>query len=307
MLKDEDCDFFSLLERNCGKVFAKTITVFYVVFFMLKTIIPLSEEKNYVELTLYITAPNITTFMPIFAAIFFLCVQRLRVIGRIADGLFVIAVIGYAMTFALSVSDTDFAAILPVGARGAKNIFTGAYSSSAWFSDGAYFLFFVGNTVKSKRDGLKIILAATISALTVVIFMIIFYGTFTSIAQRQQFALTELSKYTTAINNMERFDYIPIFALLFVSVFSLALPFYFATELLTRLLPIKRFVAAIITCSIPAAVLLFFEEYFYSIEKFIINVAGGYFIFFGSVFPVAAAVFIKIHGKKEKLNEIYGS
>ena len=306
LLKNENCDFFSLIEKRCGKVFAKTVAALYFLFFMLKTIIPLSEEKNYIELTLYITAPNVTTFMPVFAAIFFLCVHRLRVIGRIADGVFIIAVIGYALTFFLSVSDTDFAAILPIGANGAKNIFIGAYSSSAWFSDGAYFLFFIGEYSKSKRDGLKIILSAAISALIVVAFMIIFYGTFTSIAQRQQFALTELSKYTTAINNMERFDYIPIFALLFVSVFSLALPFYFATELLTRLLPVKRWVAAIITCALPAAVLLFFGEYFYSIENFILNVASGYFIFFGCVFPIAAAAFIKIQGNKEKLNEIYG-
>ena len=306
LLKDENCDFFTLIERRCGTAFAKTVAAFYLVFFMLKTIMPLSEEKNYVELTLYITAPNITTFMPVFAAIFFLCVQRLRVIGRIADGVFIIALIGYATTFTLSASDTDFGAILPVGASGAKNIFLGAYSSSAWFSDGAYFLFFIGNTAKSKHDGLKIILSAALSALIVVAFMIFFYGTFTSIAQRQQFALTELSKYTTAINNMERFDYIPIFALLFTSVFSLALPFYFATELLTRIVPVKRFIAAIITCAIPAAVLLFTDEYFYSIENFILNFASGYFIFFGCVFPIAAAIFMKLR-KKEKLNEIYGS
>lgn len=303
LLKDENCDFFTLIERRCGKAFAKTVAAFYFVFFMLKTILPLQEEKNYVELTLYVTAPNITTFMPVFAAVFFLCVQRLRVIGRIADGVFIIAVIGYATTFVLSFSDTDFGAILPVGASGAKNIFLGAYSSSAWFSDGAYFLFFIGEYSKSKRDGLKIILSAALSALIVVAFTIFFYGTFTSIAARQQFALTELSKYTTAINNMERFDYIPIFALLFTSVFSLALPFYFATELLTRILPVKRFIAAIITCTIPAALLLFFDEYFYSIENFIINFASGYFIFFGCVFPIAAATFTKLR-KKEKINEI---
>ena len=306
LLKDENCDFFTLLERRCGKIFAKSILALYFAFFLLKTVMPLSEEKNYVELTLYITAPNLTTFIPVLIAVFFLCVQRLRVIGRIADGVFIIAVIGYVLTFALSVSDTDPAAVLPVGATGAKSIFLGAYSSSAWFSDGAYFLFFIGEYSKSKRDGLKIILSAAIASIIVVAFTIVFYGTFTSIAQRQHFALTELSKYTTAINNMERFDYIPIFAILFVSVFSLALPFYFATELLTRLLPVKRFIAALFTCAIPAAMLLFFDDYFNSIENFIVTYASGYFIFFGCVFPIAAAIFIKLLKKKEQQNEVYG-
>ena len=46
LLKDENCDFFTLIERRCGTAFAKTVAAFYLVFFMLKKIIPLSEEKN---------------------------------------------------------------------------------------------------------------------------------------------------------------------------------------------------------------------------------------------------------------------
>lgn len=306
-LKDEDCDFFSLLEQKFGKFFAKTVMVFYLIFFLLKTVLPLNEEKDYVELTLYMTSPNLTTFMPIFFAIFFICLKKSRVIGRIADGVFIIAVIGYAFMFALSVPNTDIAAILPVGAHGIKNILSGTYSASAWFFDGAYFLFFIGNYVKGKKDGLKILLSVLVSSLTVIAFLMIFYGTFTSIAFRQRFALTEISKYTTSINNMERFDFIPIFALLFTSVLSLALPFYFACELFTRLVKVKRWIAALIV-SIPSALLLVvFGEYFSSIENFIINIASGYFIFFGSVFPAFMAIFIKLKDKKEINNEICGS
>lgn len=303
LLKNEDCDFFTLTERAFGKAFAKTVAILYIVFFLLKTLMPLNEVKDYVEQTLYITSPNLMTFMPIFIAIIFISAKRLRVIGRIADGALIIALVGYAFMFALSVPHTDFEAILPVGANGAKNIFLGAYSSSAWFSDGAYFLFFVGEYVKGKKDGLKIILSTAGSVLITLFFMIIFYGTFTSIAQRQCFALTEISKYTTAINNMERFDYIPIFALLFVSIFSLAAPFYFAAELVTRLFPIKRLVAAIAVCAPSVLLLLFFDEYFASIERFILDIASGYFLFFGSVFPIATAVAIKLR-KKEEINEI---
>lgn len=298
-LKDADADFFTLLEQKFGKVFSKAVMAFYVVFFLLKTVMPLSEEKDYVELTLYMTSPSLFTFMPVFFAIFFICIKKLRVIGRIADGILIIAISGYAFLFALSVSDTNISAVLPIGAHGFKNIALGAYSSNAWFNDGAYFLFFIGNYVKSKKDGIKILLSVVISSLIVLFFVVVFYGTFTSIAFRQRFALTEISKYTTAINNMERFDYIPIFALLFTSVFSLALPFYFASELICRLFNIKRWIAAVIASVPPAALLLFFGEYFGSIETFITGIASGYFIFFGTVFPVLMAIILKICKKKE--------
>ena len=299
-MKDYDCDFFTLLERRCGKAFAKVVAVFYIIFFLLKTFMPLSEEKDYVELTLYMTSPSLLTFMPVFAVLIFICAQRLRVIGRIADGVLVIAITGYAFTFALSVSNTDISALLPVGAQGAENIVYGAYRSQAWFADGAYFLFFAGEYVKGKRDGLKIISAVCVSALIVLTFTVIFYGTFGPIAFRQKFALTEISKYTSVINNVERFDYLSIFALLFVSIFSLAMPFYFATELLTRLFPLRRAIAACL-CALPsAALLLFFDEYFTSVENFIFGIASGYFAFFGFLFPTVTAVILKITDKKEK-------
>ncbi len=303
LLKNENCDFFTLTEKTFGKAFAKTVAVFYIVFFLLKSVMPVSEVKSYVELTLYVTAPNISSFMPAFIAIIYICVQRLRVLGRIADGVIIAAIIGYAFTYGLSLSDTDLGAILPIGASGAKNIFLGAYSSVTWFSDGAYFLFFVGEYVKGKHDGLKIILSAAISSLVVLVFLVIFYGTFTSISARQNFAMTEISKYTTSINNTERFDYLPIIALLFVSLFSLALPFYFATELVTRVLPVKRLTAAVAVSVPSVALLLFFDDYFAAIERFILNAASGYCLFFGCVFPVAMAILIKLR-KKEKNNEI---
>ena len=299
-LRDENADFFKLLETRFGKAFSKTVMAFYVVFFMLKTITPLNEEKDYVELTLYMTSPNLSTFMPVFLAVFFICLKKSRTVGRIADGVFIIAMVGYAFTFALSVSDTDLLAVLPVGAHGINNIAVGAYTSATWFNDGAYFLFFVGNFVKSKKDGLKILISFALSSVIVMLFLVVFYGTFTSIAFRQRFALTEISKYTTAINNMERFDYIPIFALLFTSVFSLAMPFYFASELLVRLFDIKRRLAAVIACAPTAILLLLFDEYFYSVENFIKTIANGYFIFFGTIFPAVTAIIIKFCAKKEK-------
>ena len=76
------------------------------------------------------------------------------------------------------------------------------------------------NFIYKKRDGIKIIIAFLISGLSVVLFMVVFYGIFTSIAFRQQFALTEISKYTAIINNIGRFDYIGILNILFSGIFK---------------------------------------------------------------------------------------
>ena len=115
----------------------------------------------------------------------------------------------------------DLGTILPVGANGFKNIANGAYSSLTWFGDAVYALFFIGEFKFSKKDGLKIFISYLISAVILIAFMIIFYSIFTSISYRQRFALTEISKYTTVINNIGRFDYVGIMMLLFSNLLIL--------------------------------------------------------------------------------------
>lgn len=305
-LKDENCDFFTALENRFGKTFGKTVAAFYAVYFILKTLIPLNEQKDYVELTLYMTSPDLLTFLPIFGVIYYVAVKRLRVLGRIADGTVVISLLGYIVLFSLSVSNADFGAFLPVGAHGAGKIAEGAFVSQNWFGDGVYFAFFAGEYVKGKKDLLKILLSVLACGAIILTFVLIFYGTFGAIAARQRFALTETSKYSTVINYVERFDYISIFALLFTAVFSLALPFYFATDLLARIFPIKKAVAAAAVCLPVLAFTLLFNEYYHTVETFIMRIVSGYFLFFGTVFPVAAAIALKWTGKKGEKIEVSG-
>ena len=303
-LKDENCDFFTLVKQNFGNVFYKTVIIFYFIFFLAKTLLPVNEQKDYVELTLYMTSPTVFTFTPVFIAILYLSAQKLRMLGRIADAIAVISVLSYFLLFALSVPNTDITSLLPIGARGIGKISLASYNAQNWFGDGVYFLFFTGEYLKCKKGGLKVIISVIVSVLITVIFVILFYGTFGAIAFRQKFALTEISKYTTVVNNLERFDFLSVFGLLFTGIFSMCLPFFFATELLTRLINIKKPLAAIITSVLPILSVLFFDEYFASVQHFLVNYASGYFLFFGTVFPVIIAAILKIKSKKETNCEI---
>ena len=293
-LKDENGDFFCALEKHFGKPVGKTFMILYAVFFLLKTLLPVNEQKDYVEYTLYMTTPNLLTFLPVFAVIFYISLQKLRVWGRLSDGVAIIALLGYFMLFALSISNANFNELKPVGISGIKGVVTGAFNSQTWFNDGVYFLFFSGEYLKSKKHGLKILLSCLISCTIVIFFGMIFYGTFSSIAYRQRFALTEISKYTTVITNIGRFDYIALFSLLFTSVFSLALPFYFAVNLIQRCFNLKKpFWISLVICLIGALFNVFTEKYFVTVENFIINVAGWYFLALGSVVPIIVCLIIK--------------
>ncbi|MBQ7236910.1 MAG: GerAB/ArcD/ProY family transporter [Clostridia bacterium] len=291
---------FGLLEDNFGKTGAKTILAFYVVYFMLKAIVPLGEQKDYVELTLYTLMPSQLYFLPFFGVAFYLCVKYLRVIGRSADVLWLLTAVGLIILFALSIPNAEFESVLPIGASGIKNILKGSYYTLNWYGDCVYLMFFIGEFDYKKKDGIKIFISYAIAALAVIIFMIIFYSVFTSIAFRQRFALTEISKYTAVINNIGRFDYVGITFILFSNAFALSLPLYFSCRILNYIFGItKKWIAPIFVIGIQLLIMVFLTQFYASIESIMKNYLGIFFFIFGNILPIVTA-FLK---NKEKANE----
>ncbi len=286
-------DFYGLLKLNFGKVVAKIILGFYFIAFIAKALIPLTEQKNFVDLTLYETLPNVLNFLPFFLISFYLCIKGVRVLGRCADILWVCTLIGVSLIFVLSIPNSDFSAALPVGANGFKNIMTGSYRSFNWYGDCLYLAFFIGQFKFQKKDGVKLTLSYVLPTVMVAIFMLIFYGVFTSIAHRQTFALTEISKYTTVINNIGRFDYIGILFILLSNFFALSLPIYFACDIIKKICGFKKaWIPALIVNVLLVLYMFIFNEYFASVEKFIQSYGNAFFFITANVLPIIT-VFLK--------------
>ncbi len=293
-------DFYGLLKLNFGKITAKIILSFYFVMFMVKAIIPVSEQKNFIDLTLYETLPNVLNFLPFFFITFYICLKGVRVLGRCADILWITTAIGIILILALSVPNSDLEAVMPMGANGVKNILKGSYKSFNWYGDCVYLMFFIGQFKYGKNDFLKIVSAYALPSLVVIFFMTVFYGVFTYISHRQIFALTEISKYTIVINNIGRFDYIGILFILISNFFSLALPLYFATDLLKKICGFsKAWISALIVNGFAFTFILVFKEYYASIENFLGLYGNAYFFILCNVLPI-----ITIFLKKRRLDEV---
>ena len=286
--------FFNLLENNFGKTGMKIVLSLYLIYFTLKAILPINEQKDYVELTLYTLKPTIYYFLPFFLVAFYLCTKKIRVLGRASDIMWLVTINGVLTLFVLSLGNADFGAVLPVGARGFNNIIKGSYSALNWFGDAVYIMFFIGQFEYKKKDGIKILFSFLLSAVVIIAFMIIFYCIFTSIAFRQRFALTEISKYTTVINNLGRFDYIGIILILFANLFSLSLPIFFSCKIINKIFSIKKvWIAPSIVVSIQTSITIFCSQYMFLIQNFIMSYAGVFFILMANVIPIIIALLTK--------------
>ena len=64
--KKNNLTFFDLVENTFGKKGAKIVCFIFVIYFLLKAVLPLNEHKDYVELTLYTLMPTKLYFLPFF-------------------------------------------------------------------------------------------------------------------------------------------------------------------------------------------------------------------------------------------------
>ncbi len=295
-------NLFEILEETFSKTGAKAIAVLYVIYFIAKAILPLNEQKDYVDFTLYTLKPSILYFLPIFLLGFYMCFKKLRFLGRIADILWLITINGFITLIVLSISNADFSAILPIGTHKISDIFSASFNSLAWFGDAVFIMFFIGRFKYEKHATLKILLSFFAGAIMVLAFMIIFYSIFSYIAFRQRFALTEISKYTTVISNLGRIDYLGIIMILFSNMFAICLPIYFVSKLLDYIFKFKKvWIAPTISVVIQLFISVFLNEYIYGIEKIITGYFGYYFLLVGNVLPIIFAI---IAIKKEKVYAI---
>ncbi len=303
--KKSNTTFLGMVENTFGKVGAKIIMALYFIYFMFKAILPINEQKDYVEFTLYTLLPTTFYFLPFFLVCLYCCTKRLRVIGRVSDIMWAVTLIGFFLLFVLSISNADFTAVLPIGAQGFTNIIKGSYTALPWFGDSLYLMFFIGEFAYKKKDGLKIFGAYIIGLIMVLFFMLIFYCIFTSIAHRQRFALTEISKYTTVINNTGRFDYIGILLILLSNFFALTTPLFFAVKMLNYICEFKKvWIAPLIVIVIQFCISVFLYQYFASIEKIVIGYGGFFFLLFANILPIFT-LFLKNKPKKEINYEKY--
>ena len=69
-------------ENKFGKTFSKVLCFIYALFFILKTFIPIYEQKNSIELTFYETQPTFLTFMPFFIVAFYIVLKGVKPYAR---------------------------------------------------------------------------------------------------------------------------------------------------------------------------------------------------------------------------------
>ena len=203
---------YELLSGCLGKIAGKVCVLLVGAFLLFAGLLPLLEEKLFVQGVFYDTLPSLASY------------------GRIFDLLAPIAAVGFAGVMVFSAGNADFGAVLPVGASGPAAIARGFAGSFAWFFDAALLLMMLGKIEYKKNMAWQGALCYLGGGAAVVLFLITFYGIFEGTALNQLFAFTKTSKYFSGFTVLGRADYLFIFLLSLVAAFYTALPLTGAIE-----------------------------------------------------------------------------
>ena len=285
--KNGDLTFFEILTKNFSANFAKVIYFIYALFFLAKAVIPLVEQKELIENAFYETLPQAPIFFPLFIVIFYISIKGFKPLARLCDFCLWITLIGLTLILFLSLPASDFKNLLPIFYFSNKNAPICALNALSWFSDGVYFLFFLGCFKRKKGDNIKTVLSFSAVYLIVLAFFVVFYAIFSYIAPTQEIALTSMSLFGVTLVNVGRFDYIALFLLALSSAVAVSLPVVLATHCLTIAVNVKsKTLPAIICVSALFLVTILFSSHYEELLSFVTKYLTPLFILGGYILPL---------------------
>lgn len=280
---------FKLISDTWGKVAARIIYGFFSVFFVLCTIIPMFEQKEYVNAIFYDTVPTITTFLPIFIFTVYAGSKSFKNIGRCADICMPIFIIFTAFIFFMSFTEVDFSNLLPILKTPPLQVLGGSYKTAFNFLEPAYLLMFLGHFSYKRGDAAKITLSYVFGALIVLAFLAVFYGIYGELASSRQFAISKTSLYFSAIDVVGRIDLYALYALELVMLFALVINIQLAVHCLIKCVDWEcPEVLSLAVNVVLFVILVTCNHFFMALQTFFTNWIWIAVVLFAIITPLAA-------------------
>ena len=229
-----DKTFFKLIEGTLGKVVARIIYGLFALFFIVATVIPLFEQKVYVQAIFYDTIPSLLIFLPFFAFSVYAACKGFKNIGRCADVCLPLFLVSMLFIFAMSLGEVNWQHFFPVLKTPLNKVFGGSLITAFRFVEPCWLLMFMGHFEYKKHDALKITLSYAGGALFTLLVLATFYGIYGDIAASRQFAISKISLFFPAIELIGRIDLIALYILEAVMLFALVINIQFAVHCIIK-------------------------------------------------------------------------
>lgn len=255
LLARREESFTELLAHAFGKTGAAILSVLFALFLLFASLLPLLEQKLFVQNVFYDTLPAFIVYAPFFLFTAYVASKPLSSYGRVWDILAPLFLVGLAGILILSVGSSDFGAVAPAGAAGGSGFLKGVSSAFSWFFDAALLLPLLGKFRYTKGLAWKGALCYLAGGAAVIFFTAVFYGIFQGTAVNQLFGFTVTSKYFPGIAMLGRVDYLFIFLLALVMAFYNSMALQGSVECMLQAFGRKKYLPTVLSVIVSAGML----------------------------------------------------
>ncbi len=208
LVKNDKRTLSEILTDAIGTVGKNIVFVILGLYFLLKTLMPVLEQALLSHNILYESSPSLALVIPIFAVLCYGGIVGFKSSFRTIELLTMLFAFGIVTMILSAMFASDVQGIFPVLEYGVSPIIKSLFSFSLWFGDFVILLPLLGNIKKVKHTTRNILIAFTIGMATVTVMYIIILGIFGVLAPRQLYIITKVSKYSVALSNLGRVDFL---------------------------------------------------------------------------------------------------
>ena len=297
--------FFELIKEVCGNVVSKIVMWLFAAFFAAAALLPMLEQKLFVQAIFYDTIPSLITFLPFFILSVYVGAKGMRNAGRVADiaaPLFLAALVAVVI---MALGESDMSWLLPILKTPVAPLANGARFAAYNFADGAVMLMFMGRFEYRKGDCTKITLSYALSALVVLIFLAVFYSVFSVLSPDQYFAVSKIAIFFSALSLVGRVDLVAVYAMEICMLFALMLYIQLGVTCICGALEKEQTVgrtvrpaAAVASLAVNAVLLVLvfvFNNSYLVVQKFYGRIMWAVFVLFAFALPPFVWLFVKLN------------
>lgn len=308
-----DKTFFALIEEVFGKTVSKIFLWLFALFFAAAALLPMMEQKLFVQSIFYDTIPSLITFLPFFILSVYAGAKGIKNAGRAAEialPLFSVALLAIVV---MSLGESNMSWLLPSFSAPAASLAQGARFSLYNFSDAAVMLMLAGRFRYKKGDATKITLSYALAGVCVVFFLALFYSIFSTLAPDQYFAVSKIAIFFSALSLVGRVDLVAVYAIELCMLFAVILFIQLSVVCLCEAIGrehtegrIVRPAAAVCSVAVNAvllALIIAFNNSYLVVQEVYGRILFAMYIVFSFALPAFAAALAAYFLKKSEINK----
>ena len=208
LVKNDKRNLSEILTDSIGVVGKNIVFILLGLFFLLKTLIPSLEQSLLSQNILYESSPSMMFFIPIFAVMCYGGVIGFKSSFRTIELMTPIIGFGILALVISAMFSADFLGIFPILEYGVSPIAKSLFNYSLWFGDFIIILPLLGHIKKTKNTKRNTLVAFASGMFGVAFIYIVILGIFGVLAPRQLYIITKVSKYSVALSNLGRVDFL---------------------------------------------------------------------------------------------------